>query len=301
MLILGTKVHETIWGGEKLTPYSESNCKKIGHLYSVNCNKNESNIILNGKYEGKSFNEYFDENKGKFGLEKYDYFPLIIALVEARDNLSIQVHPDDEAVKILDTEIKYGKNESWFFIDAPDTGSIYNGCLCTSMDELKREIALGNMGKKTGLLEVRKGDYVYIEAGTLHAMSSGSLVYEIEENAGCTYRFFDFDRLDAEGKKRPLQIPEAFYSIDLKKKSCVQRYGKEPIEEKKYITQYYGGIKRYKNESNTLQVLTVLDGMLNVEGINVTKGMSFILEPQEEIEFAENVINAIVAEPKISN
>lgn len=296
MLILKTEVHETIWGGNKLTPYSNSKCEKIGHLYSVNCNENESNIILNGKYSGKTLNEYFEQNKVKYGLEDYDYFPVIIALVEANENLSIQVHPDDETAPVLDPQIKLGKNESWFFIDAPKTGKIYDGCLCNSMDELKRNIAAHSMEKVTDTLEVRSGDYTYIEAGTLHAMSSGSLVYEIEENAGCTYRFYDFDRLDAEGKKRPLQILEAFYSIHLENKSKVKQYGEQPIEERRYITQHYQKVNYYKNQSDTLQAFTILDGSCCVEEIEVIKGMSIILEPGEELEIDE--VEAIVAQPK---
>ena len=182
MIILKPEVHETIWGGKKLTPYSNSTCEKIGHLYSINCNEKETNMILNGPDAGKTLNAYFDENKARFGLEEYDYFPVIIALVEANDNLSIQVHPDDETAPILNPKIKRGKNESWFFIDAPTCGYIFDGCLCGSMDELKRSIAEGKMEAVTGHLEVKPHDYTYVVAGTLHAMTTGSLVYEIEEN-----------------------------------------------------------------------------------------------------------------------
>ncbi|MBS6263356.1 MAG: hypothetical protein KH549_09470 [Clostridium sp.] len=297
MLVLETKVHETIWGGKKLTPYSNSNCEKIGHLYSINCNKNETNRILNGQYKGKTLNEYFDNNKEKYGLEEYDYFPLIIALVEANDNLSIQVHPDDQTAPILDPSIKLGKNESWFFIDAPEKGFIYDGCLCSSMDELKKNIADGNMEKITDHLPVKKGDYTYVVAGTLHAMTTGSLVYEIEENAGCTYRFYDFDRIDKDGNKRPLQIPEAFYSINLKNKSEIKKYGREPIEERRYITQHFDELKYHINESQTLQVITVLDGEFLVDGINVIKGMSIILEPGEKLVIS-NSVEAMLAQPK---
>lgn len=298
MQILETKGHETLWGGQKLMPYTSGSFKKIGHLYSVNCNASESNTILNGEYKGKTLNEYFDLVKDKYGLSKCEYFPLVIALVEANDNLSIQVHPDDESAPVLNPDMVAGKNESWFFIDVPRSGKIYNGCRCTSMDELKHNIASGNVYNVTDFLEICKGDYVYIEAGTLHAMSAGALVYEIEENAGCTYRFYDFDRLDAEGKRRPLQIPEAFYSIDLTKRSHIKHYGKKPIEEKRYTTQLYKEIKYYKNESSTLQVFTLLDGMANIEGLNVSKGMSVILEPQEELKIRKGSVNAIVAEPK---
>ena len=297
MLIIKTEVHETIWGGKKLTKYSGTNSEKIGHLYSINCNANETNIILNGEYKGKTLNEWFSQNKGKYGLEEYEYFPLVIALVEANDNLSIQVHPDDETAPILDTRIKLGKNESWFFIDAPDSAAIYDGCLCKSMDELKTAIAHGKMESVTDKIPIKKGDYTYIVAGTLHALSKGSLVYEIEENAGCTYRFYDFDRLDKDGKKRPLQIPEAFYSIHLENKSQIKHYTDIPIEERRYFTQHFNSIPSYKNTANTIQVFTLLSNECEIDGIRIMPGMSVILAPNEAISFTTNV-EAMVAEPK---
>lgn len=297
MLILKNQVHETIWGGKKLTPYSNSTCEKIGHLYSTNCNANETNIILNGKYKNKTLNQYFDENKERFGLEQYEYFPLVIALVEANDNLSIQVHPDDETAPVVDSSIKFGKCESWYFIDAPEEGSIFCGCLCNDMKELKKCIIENKMEAATDRLNVHKGDYTYVVAGTLHAMTRGSLVYEIEENAGCTYRFYDFDRIDKNGKKRPLQIPEAYFSIKLENKSEIKHYdGKNPIEERRYITWHFDEITEYENKSNTLQVFTILDGNCVVEGFKLHRGSSIILEPSEKI--VVDTVEAIVAQPK---
>lgn len=297
MLVIETKIHETIWGGKKLTKYSGTKCEKIGHLYSINCNKNETNAILNGEYKGKTLNEWFSENKKEYGLECYEYFPLVIALVEANDNLSIQVHPDDETAPILDSKIKYGKNESWFFIDAPDSGTIYDGCLCKNHEELKKAIAEKKMESVTDTLPVQKGDYTYIEAGTLHALAKGSLVYEIEENAGCTYRFYDFDRIDKDGKKRPLQIPEAFYAIHLSNKSKIKHYSSLPIEERRYSTQHLENINKYKNTTKTIQVFTLLKGEYEVECLTITPGMSVLLEPNEEI-YMNTPVEAMVAQPK---
>lgn len=295
MLILKPEVHETIWGGEKLTPFSGSTCKKIGHLYSAYCHANGTNIILNGAWRGKTMSQYFDENKARFHLGDCEYFPLIIALVEAADNLSIQVHPDDETAPVLDPAIRRGKNESWFFIDAPEDGAIYNGCLCSNLEELRRSIISGNIEQVTDRLPVKKGDYVYVKAGTLHSMSKGSLVYEIEENAGCTYRFYDFNRIDKNGKSRPLQIPEAFFSIKPENKSEAKRYD-GAMEEKRYITWHYEGLTRYRNESDTLQASTVLSGGATVDGVEVITGMTVILEPGEEADFEGSEV--MIAQPK---
>lgn len=126
MLVLKTVAHETVWGGERLLPYASDKAGKIGHLYSLCCEAGMETAILNGPYKGKTFGSWFREHKEQFGLGAYDEFPLIIAMVEAHDNLSIQVHPDDR-VAGEEEGAPYGKNESWFFMDAPKQGRIFNG------------------------------------------------------------------------------------------------------------------------------------------------------------------------------
>lgn len=297
MLILKPDVHETIWGGDKLTPYSNSNCKKIGHLYSAYQVNGNSNLILNGSWKGKTFGEYFLTNRERFRLSKYKEFPLVIALVDAADNLSIQVHPDDEMALKLEN-LPFGKNESWYFINAPKMGSIYNGCLCDSIDDLKKAIEKKEIDKTVDLLPIKEGDYVYIVGGTLHALSTGSLVYEIEENSEVTYRFYDFDRLDKDGKLRPLQIEQALASVHVKNKSKVSHYGSNPIEERMYQTQKIDHFSRYINESDTLECLTILKGEVYIssEEMTVRTGQTIILEPQDILE--AYVESAIIARPK---
>ena len=290
MLVLKTQVHETIWGGSRLTPYSGSDCKNIGHLYSVYCNEAESSLILNGAYKGKTLNEYFDQQKHRFGLGQYAYFPLVIALVEAGGHLSIQVHPDDDTAAVLDGSLAAGKNESWYCLEEPEERFIFNGCRCHTADELRQSILAGRVEEAAGRLHVLKGDYVYVEAGTLHALSKGSLVYEIEENAGCTYRFYDF------GRERQLQISQAFFSVHPDRRSKTRKYTDQPIEEQKYQTQYFEQVDQYQNHSSTLQVYTLLDGEGTADGVKVQKGMSVILEPGETVSIEH--ARVIVAQPK---
>lgn len=297
MLILKPIVHETIWGGEKLIPYTDNSSKRIGHLYSAYQVNGQSNEILNGPWKGKSFAEYFSLNREKFHLEKYPEFPLVIALVEAADNLSIQVHPDDEMALQLEG-LPFGKNESWYFIDAPHSGKIYNGCLCKSKDELQAAIANKKIESTVDYLPVQKDDYVYIEGGTLHALSTGSLVYEIEENSEVTYRFYDFDRIDSDGKLRPLQIDQALASVHITNKSSTKRYGSEPIEERMYFTQKYDYLSNYTNESSTLECITLLAGetYIEQEDMTIITGQTIILEPGETL--CAEVESAIMARPK---
>lgn len=297
MIILKPEIHETIWGGDKLTPYTDSTCKKIGHLYSAYQINGKSNTILNGIWKGKSFADYFSFNREKFHLEKYSEFSLVIALVEAKEHLSIQVHPDDMMAAKLEC-LPYGKNESWYFVDAPSSGKIYNGCRCKSQTDFKKAIEENRIESVVDFLAVEKGDYVYITGGTLHALSAGSLVYEIEENSEITYRFYDFNRKDKDGNLRPLQLKEALESVHIQDKSSKKRYGRIPLEERMYVTQKFDDIQYYKNESDTVECLTLLDGDLEIisEGLHIITGQTIILEPQEELN--GYIKSAIMARPK---
>lgn len=299
MLVIKTMVHETIWGGNRLTPYSDSKSQKIGHLYSLISNGELESEILNGEYKGQLFRKYFDENKAKFGLAKYKELPFLLALVDATSDLSLQVHPNDEVAKELEGA-DFGKNESWYFLEVPKSGKIYDGCRAKSSQELKEKVAQGKYDDVIDYLAVEPEDYVYIQAGTMHAMAAGSLVYEIEENCNATYRVYDFDRIDSNGKKRPLQTEAALKSIDVTKKSKAQKYetGKEKVE-RLYSTKIMKGIKEYTNASNTIECLTILEGVSMVEGCKVQKGTTIVLEPKETVKLNESdfiVAKALIEE-----
>lgn len=295
MLILDTVPHETIWGGEKLLPYVEGDFKKIGHLYSLCCEKGLENHILNGAYRGKPFQAYFEDNKQKFGLGAYDEFPLIIALVEAKDNLSIQVHPDD-VVAGEEEGAAYGKNESWYFLEPPKSGKIFNGCLLRDKETICQKLNQGEYMSVVDYLDVKQGDYVYVEAGTLHALATGAFLYEIEENSPWTYRFYDFDRMDANGNKRELHTEKALKALKPELKSKRIHLGEQEIEERRYFLRKVEGENAYKNKSNTLECLTLIKGDFLAEGIRGTTGTTAVLEPGESIEGSFEM--AIVARPK---
>jgi mannose-6-phosphate isomerase len=294
--ILSTIVHETLWGGEKLGRYVRSSSKHVGHLYSLITEEKMSSVIINGSYKGMKFKDYFIQNKKRLHLANYDEFPFVIALVEAKDDLSLQVHPNADIAKKLENR-KNGKNESWYFIEAPEKGYIYNGCECQTTDEVKLALDTGCPMDIIGRLNVKSGDYVFIENGTLHACTAGSLFYEIEENCNITYRFYDYDRIDMNGCKRPLQIEKALLSLKPEKKSKVQKYTGLPIEEYFYSTQLYKDISKYANKSNTLECFTLLNGIVSVEDITVFPGTTIILEPEETLACLQ--VEFIVSKPRL--
>ena len=159
-----------------------------------------------------------------------------------------------------------------------------NGCLCRDKDELKQLAGEGRFPEIIDHLPVRKGDYVFVDAGTLHALGGGSLVYEIQENVDFTYRFYDYGRRDSQGNGRPLHLDKAVEAVKPGLKSAVRRYSGE-IAEMKYRTLLLEGTE-FENTWNTWAFVTVLDGRIQVGGITAERGTSVLLEPGEMLTLA---------------
>ncbi len=297
MLILEPISHETIWGGKKLLQYApDKEChEKLGHLYSLVSNGEFESKILNGKYKNQKFKKYFDENKDKFGLNEFKEFPFVIALVDPKEDLSIQVHPDDKCAQEIENRA-FGKNESWYFIEAPTNRWLYNGCKVSTTEEIEQKINENRVEEDIiDHLQINEGDYVFVEQGTMHAATHGALFYEIEENCNLTYRFYDFERTDKNGKKRELHIEKALKAINPKLKSKTKRYNNAEIKERLYSTQLFQNQEQYQNISNTLECLTILNGESEIENCRIQTGTTIILEPQEAIQL--NPSTFIISRP----
>lgn len=282
MLVLKRIVHTTIWGGPKISRLAGVDGDRIGHLYSLYCREGISNEILNGEWKGRCLNEVFPLIKDKVGMAQYEYFPLTLALTEAQENLSIQVHPNDEAANALEHRAR-GKRESWYFIDAPTSGTIINGCTCRDKAEESQMIAEGRFMEMTDTLAVKPGDYVFVEPGTLHAITAGSLVFEIEEGSDFTYRFYDYDRTDADGNPRELHVEKATSALDINLKSEVKAYNGQEIKEKTYSTKLINNIEIYANESNTIECFTLVKGAMSADSVEILPGSTVLLWPGEEL------------------
>lgn len=295
MLILKPIAHETIWGGKKLLPFCPVKHSHLGHLYSIVSNGEFESKILNGKYKNKLLKDYFNENKSKYNLQCFNEFPFVIALVDPADDLSIQVHPDDEFARKYENK-SFGKNESWYFIEPPENGWLFNGCKLQSKNEIQNKISQNKVEEEIiDRLKIEKGDYVFVKAGTIHAATHGALFYEIEENCNLTYRFYDFNRKDKNGNTRELHIEKALHAIKPELKSKTQKYNDGEIKERFYSTRLYENKCEYKNNSQTLECLTILDGESLIDNIKIHTGMTIVLEPDEQIYLNKSTF--IIARP----
>jgi mannose-6-phosphate isomerase len=263
MFILQPIFHKTIWGGDRFLGVYGEDARGVAHLYSLRCKDENSNIILNGKFAGRRLYDIIGA------------YPLSIALVDAAENLSVQVHPSGESAKY----------ESYFFIDAPKSGSIYCGMAEIPRDEIRRLSENGAILQYIKQFAVQSGDYVFIEPCTVHALTAGSFVYEIEEGNDLTYRLFDYNRADAALAARELQIERAAEVLDSSKKAVVRKYRPNvPITEKTYETRLLTDVSAYYNHEPNDECLTLLSGDAVIDGIQLKTGMSVLLEPGESIE-----------------
>lgn len=283
MYILEPIAHNTIWGGKKLGRYVADAPATLGHLYMVNGHKTMSNVIQNGTCRGMTLHELFKIQKTNWNMAEYKEFPLTIALVDARENLSIQVHPDDVTAERIEHE-KIGKTESWVFLEPPLNGWIYAGCKCKTAKMLEKAVANGEMEQITDRLTVTKDDYVCVTAGTLHAMTAGSLVYEIEYGSDYTYRFYDYNRKDQNGNSRELHIEKALSAIHLDTQPSVKKIADGMwMSEHKYEICRVTGVSRYRNDSSTVECISLLEGEGKCDDCDVKSGMSILLLPGETL------------------
>lgn len=211
-LILNPPIKDYIWGGTKLREQfgKKSDLERLAESWELSCHKDGMSIIANGEYSGRSLKDFLNENPSALGTKcsKFDDFPILIKLIDARDNLSVQVHPDNEYAMRIEGE--YGKTEMWYIVDCEENASlIYGFKEQISKDDFQKAIEENTLLDKVNSVPVKKGDVFFIEAGTLHAIGKGILIAEIQQNSNTTYRVYDFGRVGKDGKPRELHIQKA--------------------------------------------------------------------------------------------
>lgn len=202
-----------LWGGQKLHRYNRPmNANgKIAESWEISAHPNGESIVQNGKYAGIPLSELCE----KFPEELLgpnrasDKFPFLVKFIDAADDLSVQVHPNNKQASKLSPP-SYGKNELWYILDAPCNAKLIAGVNEDTTAEMIKEAAIkGDMSSVLKYQDVRQGQVVNIPAGTVHAITSGLMVCEIQQNSDITYRLYDYDRIDKDGKKRELHIDKA--------------------------------------------------------------------------------------------
>ena len=222
-LLLKAPLKDYLWGGTRLIDEFgfETENEKAAEAWMLSCHKDGNSIVKNGEYSGMTLQEVLDiwgkEVLGKKSAS-FEYFPILIKLIDAKDRLSVQVHPNDEYA--LTHEGEYGKTEMWYVVDCDDDAKlIYGFNQDISQGEFLERINNNNLSPVCNYVSVKKGDVFFIEAGTMHAIGKGILIAEVQQNSNTTYRVSDYGRLGADGKPRQLHIKQAVEVTKTKKPS----------------------------------------------------------------------------------
>lgn len=205
-----------IWGGDYFQKYGKGTQEVISELWELSLREGFSSVIASGKDEGKTLLEVMKEEDVGPVRNRFPYFPLLIKLIDAKDNLSVQVHPSDEYA--LENEHSFGKTEMWHIIDADEGAGLYVGLNDNyTKEDIEKRLNDGSILEALNFFKVQPGETYLINSGTIHAIGKGVRLIEIQQNSDLTYRLYDYLRKDKNGNYRELHIEKALKVIDYHK------------------------------------------------------------------------------------
>ena len=213
-LFLKPYFQNKMWGGSKLEKRFGYDIPSdhTGECWAISAHKHGPAKIKNGIYAGKTLNELWDNNRELFGNASGDKFPMLTKILDARMDLSVQVHPDDSYA--MEHEHELGKTECWYIIEAEEGSELIYGHYAKTREELAEMIHNNDWNKLLRRIPVKAGEFYYVPSGTIHALGGGIMALETQQSSDTTYRVYDFDRVDPNsGKKRELHVDQSIAVI----------------------------------------------------------------------------------------
>lgn len=279
---------QTVWGGARLGHGWNYKIpgQNTGECWGVSAHPSGDCIVREGPYEGERLSELWEKHPALFGNTGLDRFPLLVKIIDAKKDLSIQVHPDDAYAKANENG-SLGKTECWYVLDCDENSTLIIGHNAKSNAELTAMIYEGRWKELIQEVPVRKGDFILIEPGTVHSIKGGIMVMEIQQSSDITYRVYDYDRI-VDGSPRTLHIDKSIDVITVPSKSMdknIQSANKLPQNTmnllcacncfqvwKADVTQTVSFCQSYP-----FLIMSVIDGQGTINGQNLYKGDHFIL------------------------
>ena len=270
-----------IWGGDKLIKKYGKNCdeKTCSESWELSFHPDGMTRVS----DGRTLAEAISPKQTGTNCADFPYFPALVKLIDAKQDLSVQVHPSDEYA--LSRGLGYGKTEMWYVVDAEPGACLYIGFDRELDDgEIKKAVSGGTLQDYLNKIEVKPGDAYLIPAGTVHAIGAGCLICEIQQNSNITYRLYDYGRTDKNGNKRELHTDQAMAVIN--KKAGVIRASNAETEDglllfaSKYFTAYRldtDGEKTVKADKGSFRCLTCVSGEGALDGEKISAGDSFFI------------------------
>ena len=278
---------QMIWGGNKLGTewHYDIPGDNTGECWAISAHQNGDCLIDGGKYDGKKLSWLWENKRQLFGNVEGDRFPLLVKIIDAKEDLSIQVHPDDVYAKEHE-DGSLGKTECWYILDCDKDATIIVGHNAKDKNQLKQMIEEKNWKGLIKERPIHKGDFFQITPGTVHAIKKGTVILETQQNSDITYRLYDYDRLQ-NGKPRQLHLSQSIDVIqcpytETEEKRITQKMEHGSLEQ--LVSCKFYTVDRLRiNGCNSLtqiypfEILSVVEGEGTLNGSKIEKGDHFIL------------------------
>lgn len=299
LLFIEPVLKERIWGGSRLKEYGyDLPDERTGECWAISAHPHGDCHVANGLYSGQTLSSLWNNHRELFGLKDAKDFPLLVKIIDAKEDLSVQVHPDD-AYAAAHENGSFGKTECWYVLDCKEDATIVIGHNAKSEEEAALMIMEGRYRDLIREIPVHKGDFFQIEPGVLHAIKGGTLILETQQNSDVTYRVYDYDRLE-NGKPRELHKEQSLAVMKCPfrpklGKPVTYRVGNTVVDH--LITCPYYSVEHMTVNGPTslhagtvFQNLSVIEGEGTVDGIPVCKGDHFIIPAEYGVfEFSGNM------------
>ena len=286
----------TLWGGDKIIPFKDLDIQQenVGESWEISGVKDNETIVADGPYAGKKLNELVEELKGKLvGEDNYqrfgNEFPLLIKFIDARQDLSIQVHPTDEIAKMQGKE--RGKTEMWYLMDSDKDATLLCGLKKKiTPEEYAQMVENDTIVDAIDRYEVKEGDCFFLPAGRIHAIGTGCFLAEIQQTSDVTYRIYDFKRKDKNGNYRQLHTKEAAECINYNVESNyrtdytpVKNQGVSLVQCPYFNTAVYDLDEPMTIDYSELDSFVILIGVKGNATITDNEGNTFTLQAGESV------------------
>ncbi|HIW89787.1 MAG TPA: mannose-6-phosphate isomerase, class I [Candidatus Ligilactobacillus excrementipullorum] len=313
-LFLKPYFQEKIWGGSRLaSEYGyDIPSDHTGECWAISGHTHGPATVINGPYQGQTVTQLWDEHRELFGNAKGDVFPLLTKILDAREDLSVQVHPDDAYAEEHEGEL--GKTECWYVLAAEPGAEMIYGHHASTKEELTEMINNHEWDKLFRHVPVKPGDFLYVPSGTIHAIGQGIMVLETQQSSDTTYRLYDFDRVDQKtGKKRELHLQQSIDCTNVpfvEPKLNREEYQVGDADVTRFVaTEFFavykwqlaGGTAEFERQAAPYTLVSVLDGAgeLQVDGQTypLKKGVHFILPAEITTWKFSGNLTMIASEP----
>ncbi len=272
-LILAPVCKDIIWGGDRLSrefSKGENVGQSIAETWELAVRANEVNTIVGGKMNGKNL----------YDIDETDDFPVLIKFIDAKETLSVQVHPNDEYANKHEGD--RGKTEMWYVVDAePGARLVYGLCEGVSKEDFAKAVEENRIGECLNYVDVHRGDVFFIPAGCVHAIGGGILIAEIQQSSNVTYRVYDYDRGRELHIKKALDVIELYKKEDIDKLrySCADEVSEDLLADCDIfrVEKKDSSCGKIIGNSDKFRHILVLSGKGKVGDLDVSSGSSVLL------------------------